>query len=96
MVCTGEYRTVRELVEEAFKHIDLTITWQGTGLDEVGVDQYGETRVRVDPVYFRPTEVEFLHGDCSKAKKVLDWNPSISFEDMIAEMVNIELLDDED
>jgi GDPmannose 4,6-dehydratase len=96
VVCTGEYRTVRELVEEAFKHIDLTITWQGEGLDEVGVDQHGETRVRVDPVYFRPAEVEFLHGDCSKSKKALGWNPSISFEDMIAEMVNIELLDDED
>lgn len=96
VVCTGEYRTVRQLVEEAFKHIDLTITWQGEGFDEVGVDQHGETRVRVDPVYFRPTEVEFLHGDCSKAKKILDWNPSITFEDMIAEMVNIELLNDED
>jgi GDPmannose 4,6-dehydratase len=96
VICTGEYRSVRELVEEAFKHIDLKITWKGEGLDEVGVDQNGDVRVCVDPVYFRPTDVEFLHGDCSKAKRVLDWNPSISFEDMIAEMVNIELLDDED
>jgi len=96
VICTGEYRTVRELVEEAFKHIDLKITWKGEDLDEVGVDQNGDVRVRVDPVYFRPTEVDFLHGDCSKAKKILDWNPSISFEDMIAEMVTIELLDDED
>ena len=96
VICTGEYRSVRELVEEAFKHIDLKITWKGAGLNEVGVDQNGDVRVRVDPFYFRPTEVEFLHGDCSKAKRVLDWHPSISFEDMIAEMVNIELLDDED
>ena len=96
VICTGEYRTVRQLVEEAFKHVDLKITWKGEGIDEVGIDQNGDVRVRVDPVYFRPTEVEFLHGDCSKAKKALDWNPSISFEDMIAEMVNVELLDDED
>jgi GDPmannose 4,6-dehydratase len=95
VICTGEYRTVRELVEEAFKHIDLKITWKGEGIDELGIDQNGVVRVRVDPVFFRPTEVEFLHGDCSKAKKALDWNPSISFEDMIAEMVNVELLDDE-
>lgn len=96
VVCTGEYRTVRELVEEAFKNIDLEITWKGEGLDEVGIDQNGETRVRVDKIYFRPIEVDFLHGDCSKANKILDWKPSISFEDMIAEMVNIELLNDED
>jgi GDPmannose 4,6-dehydratase len=95
VVCTGEYRTVRQLVEEAFKHIDLTITWKGTGLDEVGIDQNGNVRIRVDPIYFRPTEVEFLHGDCEKAKKILKWKPSITFEDMIEEMVNIELLNDE-
>lgn len=96
VICTGEYRTVRELVEEAFKHIDLKITWDGEGLDEVGIDQNGDVRVRVDPVYLRPIDVEFLHGDYSKAKKVLGWNPSISFEDMIADMVNIELLQDDD
>jgi len=95
VICTGKYRTVRELVEETFKHIDLKITWKGEGLDEVGLDQNGIVRVRVDPIYFRPTEVEFLHGDCSKAKKELNWNPTTSFEDMIAEMVNIELIDDE-
>lgn len=96
VVCTGQYRTVRQLVEEAFKHIDLKIHWEGEGLNEIGRDQYGNVRVKVDPVYFRPTEVECLYGDYSKAKKELDWNPSISFEDMIEEMVNIELLDDED
>ncbi len=96
VICTGEYRTVRELVEEAFKHIDMKITWKGEGLNEVGIDQDGQTRIKVDTRYFRPTEVEFLHGDCSKAQKHLDWKPSITFEDMIEEMVNIELLNDED
>jgi GDPmannose 4,6-dehydratase len=96
VVCTGKCRTVRELVEEAFKHIDLTITWEGEGLDEIGVDQNGHTRVRVNRFYRRHGDADCLHGDCTKAKNVLDWNPTITFEDMIAEMVNIELLDDED
>ncbi len=96
VICTGKYKTVRELVEEAFKHIDLKITWQGKGVDEVGVDQHGKVRIRVDSIYFRHTEVDFLYGDCTKAKHKLNWQPNISFEDMIEEMVNIELLDDED
>jgi GDPmannose 4,6-dehydratase len=50
----------------------------------------------VDPIYLRPVDAEFLHGDCSKAKKVLNWKPTISFEDMIEEMITIEFLDDED
>jgi GDPmannose 4,6-dehydratase len=96
VICTGKYRSVRELAEEAFKHIDLKITWKGVGLNEVGVDQNGEVRVCVDPIYLRPVDAEFLHGDCSKAKKVLNWKPTISFEDMIEEMITIEFLDDED
>lgn len=96
VVCTGRYKTVRDLVEEAFRNIDLKITWRGEGIEEVGIDQNGQVRVTVDSKHLRPTDVEFLHGDCSKAKKELDWNPTISFEDMISEMVNIELLDEED
>ena len=56
-------------MEEAFKHIDLKITWKVKALTRSMVDQYGEVRVRVDSIKFRRTEVEFLHGDCSKAKK---------------------------
>lgn len=91
VVSTGDSKTVRELVETAFDQINLKITWQGEGEDEVGVDQNGVTRIKVNPIYFRPTEVESLQGDSSKAQKVLTWKPTISFEEMIDEMVTIEL-----
>jgi len=94
VICTGVSKSVREFVEEAFDKIDLKITWQGTGLHEVGVDQYSNIRVKVNPVYFRLTEVEFLQGDSSKAQKILNWKPSISFKDMVEEMMSVELMEE--
>lgn len=94
VISTGVSKSVREFVEEAFDKIDLKITWKGTGLNEIGIDQYSNTRVKVNPVYFRLTEVEFLEGDSSKAQKILNWKPSISFKDMIEEMMSVELMED--
>lgn len=94
VISTGVSKSVREFVEEAFDKIDLKITWQGTGLNEVGVDQYSNIRVKVNPIYFRPTEVEFLEGDSSKAQKILNWKPSISFKDMVEEMMSVELIEE--
>jgi GDPmannose 4,6-dehydratase len=88
VLATGETRSVREFVEIAFNHIGRTIRWEGTGVEEAGYDtDTGEALVRVDPAYFRPTEVDLLIGDATKAKEVLGWVPKISFAEMVAEMM---------
>jgi len=87
VVATGETRTVRELVEKAFGVLDHKITWEGKGVDEVGKDEKGRIVVRIDPQYYRPTEVEFLLGDCSKIKKALGWRPKVTFDEMVEEMI---------
>jgi len=96
VISTGISKTVREFVEEAFRQIDLTLTWEGAGLDEVGVDQNGVTRVTVNSKHFRPTEIAVLEGDSTKARELLDWKPTHSFENIVSEMVNIELMCNED
>ena len=79
---------MREFVELAFKHIDVEIVWQGTGVDEIGKDKKtGVTRVIIDPKYYRPAEVETLLGDASKAKKLLGWEPKTTFQDLLKEMM---------
>ena len=65
--------SIRDFIEKAFEYIDLTITWRGEGLDEMGVDQYNNVRIKIDKKYFRPCEVDYLLGDCSKAKSELNW-----------------------
>ena len=88
VIASGEQHSVREFVEMAFKEVDIEIRWKGKGVDEKGVDsKTGKVLVEVDPTYFRPTEVESLLGDPSKAKEKLGWEPKISFSDMVAEMV---------
>lgn len=94
VISTGISKSVREFVEEAFDKINLKITWTGTGLDEIGIDQNEKVRIKVNSVYFRPTEVEFLEGDSTKAKKLLNWKPTISFKDMVEEMMAVELHED--
>ena len=85
----GRLRTVREFVTRAFAHIGVRIEWQGQGLDEVGVDRKsGKVLVKIDPALFRPKDVNYLLGDASKAKAVLDWMPKIYFDDLISEMIN--------
>jgi GDPmannose 4,6-dehydratase len=88
---TGEMHSVREFVERAFSAAGHTITWRGKGADEVGVNAAGKTVVRVDPRYFRPTEVEQLLADPSKAKQKLGWRPTTGFGDLVKEMVEADL-----
>ncbi len=88
VIATGQTRSVREFVECAFAEIGITIAWKGSGVDEVGYDiQTGKELVLVDPNYFRPVEVDLLIGDSSKAKKQLGWEPKVSFEQLVKEMV---------
>src|SRR6187399_1050997 len=94
VLATGETRSVREFVELAFAEVGRTIQWRGTGVDETGVDgKSGKTLVRIDPVYFRPTEVDLLVGDASKAREKLGWTPKTSFAQLVKEMVAGDLAD---
>jgi GDPmannose 4,6-dehydratase len=88
VIATGEQYSVREFVVRAGAQLGMRIVWRGAGVDETGVDEAsGRTVVRVDPRYFRPTEVETLLGDASKARAKLGWKPEISFADLVKEMV---------
>jgi GDPmannose 4,6-dehydratase len=92
VLATGEMHTVREFIEVAFAEAGRKITWRGKGVDEQGVDdKTGEVLVKIDPRYFRPTEVELLLGDPSKARKVLGWKHEISFPQLVKEMVASDL-----
>jgi GDPmannose 4,6-dehydratase len=92
VLATGEQHSVREFVELAFATIGRKIAWQGTGVEEKGVDATtGEELVAVDPQYFRPTEVETLLGDPSKAHDVLGWTHKTGFEELVQEMVENDL-----
>ncbi len=88
VIATGRQHSVRDFVQIAGRHIGLDIAFQGEGVEETGVDvATGKTIVRVDPRYFRPTEVESLLGDPTKARQKLGWVPRISFEELVREMV---------
>jgi GDPmannose 4,6-dehydratase len=91
VLATGDVRSVREFVERAFACIDRTIEWRGSGLEEKGVDDRGRVVVEVDPRYFRPTEVDVLLGDASKAREKLGWRHKVSFDDLVSEMVKADL-----
>lgn len=86
VIATGQQYSVREFVTSAAQALDIQITWRGQGVDEIGVDQHGNTIVKVDPRYFRPAEVETLLGDAAKAKNKLGWVPETSFKDLVLEM----------
>jgi len=88
VVATGKQISVRDFVNAAFAEVGITLDWQGTGVDEVGIcRKSGKVLVQVDPRYFRPTEVETLLGDPSKAKAKLGWAPETTLEEMVKEMV---------
>ena len=88
VLATGETRTVREFVELAFAVANYRIGWKGEGVGEIGVDaKTGRTLVEIDPKYFRPTEVDILLGDSSKARDVLGWKPTVPFSELVKEMV---------
>lgn len=93
VIATGEMHTVREFVTLSFKEAGISLRWEGSGVDEKGIDdKTGKVLVEVDPRYFRPTEVEQLLGDPSKAKNLLGWNPtSTSFNELIKVMVQSDL-----
>jgi GDPmannose 4,6-dehydratase len=92
VIATGETHTVREMCARAFARGGMTLQWRGTGFDEAGVDAAtGETRVSIDPRYLRPTEVDLLLGDPSKAKAKLGWVPSTSFHELVDLMVDADL-----
>ena len=91
VIATGVQYSVREFVNIAALEAGLTITWEGSGTDEKGYDANGKCIVAVDPRYFRPTEVETLLGDASKAKQKLGWEPKISFNELVSEMMREDL-----
>ena len=91
VIATGNQYSVREFVEAAATEVGMTISWRGEGMDERGFDHNGNCIVSVDPRYFRPTEVESLLGDATKARMKLGWVPKTSFQDLVSEMVREDL-----
>ncbi len=94
VIATGHQYSVREFIELAAKEINMNIEWQGQGLDEIckwNDDGNEKTIIKIDRRYFRPTEVDTLLGDASKAKKVLNWVPKITFNELVSEMINYDL-----
>lgn len=92
IIATGEVHSVREFVEKSFKHIGKTIVWEGQGRNEVGkCKETNQVHIKVDPKYYRPTEVEFLQGDSTKALQKLGWKPKVSFEELVKEMVDADI-----
>jgi GDPmannose 4,6-dehydratase len=93
VLATGESHSVREFVEKAFAYVGRTIVWCGAGVEEKGVDRAtGDVLVEIDPRYFRPTEVDALLGDPSKARRVLGWYHKTSFDGLVKEMVEADLV----
>jgi GDPmannose 4,6-dehydratase len=94
VIATGEQYSVKEFIEAAALHLDMHIRWEGEGINEKGIDtDTGQTVVEVDPHYFRPTEVQDLLGDPTKARQKLGWKPRISFRELVAEMIEADLTD---
>ncbi len=92
VLATGEMHSVREFLECAFAEVGRSIVWRGKGVDEVGFDaRSGQVLVKIDPRYFRPTEVDQLLGDATKARAKLGWEPTVTFSDLVKEMVAAEL-----
>ena len=91
VIATGRQYSVREFVQRCAKLLEFDLTWSGSGVDEKAVDAEGRTIVAVDPRYFRPTEVETLLGDASKAQRELGWVPRTSFDELVREMVECDL-----
>jgi GDPmannose 4,6-dehydratase len=91
VIATGVQYSVRQFVEAAAKELGMSITWKGKGVEEKGYDANGNLIVAVDPRYFRPTEVETLLGDATKAREKLGWTPPTSFEQLVVEMVQEDL-----
>lgn len=92
VIATGEMHSVREFIEKAFGMLDMPIVWEGKDENEVGIDKNsGKIRVRIDPKYYRPTEVEQLLGDATRARTTLGWKPEVTFEQLVEIMVKSDL-----
>ena len=92
VIATGQQHSVREFVEKAGAHLGMRVEWRQRGEDEIGFDaRSGKTVVRIDPRYFRPAEVETLLGDASRARQVLNWAPTTTFDELVSEMVASDL-----
>jgi GDPmannose 4,6-dehydratase len=92
VVATNEMHTVREFIEKSFAHVDITITWEGEGVDEVGRNsKTGEIIVRMDERYYRPCEVDQLLGNPEKAKRQLGWVPKVKFKELVQIMTDGDL-----
>jgi GDPmannose 4,6-dehydratase len=91
VIATGVQYSVRDFVTTAADELEIAVRWEGTGIDEKGYDQRGNCIVSVDPIYFRPTEVETLLGDATKARQKLGWTPNITFSELVQEMVREDL-----
>jgi GDPmannose 4,6-dehydratase len=92
VIATGVQFSVREFVDLAASKLNMTIRWEGVGPEEKGYDSLGKCIVSVDPRYFRPSEVETLLGDSTKARTKLGWVPKISFDQLVTEMVTQDLM----
>ena len=90
VIATGKQYSVKDFINLASKLLDMKIEWSGKGLNEVGSFN-NQDIIKIDPRYFRPTEVETLLGDASKAKEKLKWTPKVSFEQLVKEMVEEDL-----
>jgi GDPmannose 4,6-dehydratase len=87
-LATGETHTVRSYIEKAFAVTGRKLVWEGEGVNEIGKDaETGKVRVRIDPKYFRPAEVELLLGDPTKAKEKLGWTRKVTYDELVTEMV---------
>lgn len=91
VIATGEQHSVRDFVNLAASALGMHLHWEGEGVNEIGYEENGKKIVMVDPRYYRPTEVESLLGDATKAKEELGWQPKISFKELVAEMVKEDL-----
>ena len=92
VLATGEKHSIREFAERAFAHVGKRLAWRGSGVDEKGVDlASGQTLIEIDPRYFRPTEVDVLLGDPSKARQKLGWRHKTNFDDLVRQMVDADL-----
>ncbi len=92
VIANGKQYSVRDFVEAAGSLLDMKIGWRGKGIDEVGIDAIAARKiVHVDPRYFRPTEVDALLGDATKARQKLGWTAEVGFEELVSEMVTSDL-----
>ena len=91
VLATGKTTTIREFCNLSFKELGIDIKWDGKGVKEVGIDKSSnKVIISIDPNYYRPTEVDLLIGDASKARKLLNWNPKYDLKSLVKEMVSVD------